>query len=370
MTFTAFYGSNLYDLSVLLRTLQERTGLESLELAEEMTLLLDTLEKSLNYESIIAKREQLNLYYAAAPNKVSGVKVTLPIAKVADDLAKKAEWIFNHLRRNEWVQSDHGDGWFNGYYNNDGDRVEGEHAEGVRMTLTGQVFPLLGHAAAPEQIPHIVAAVERNLLDDNIGYRLNTNFGGIQQNLGRAFGFAFGHKENGAMFSHMTVMYGNALYKRGFVQEGRKVLDSLYKLSANFELSRMYPGIPEYINEQGRGMYTYLTGSASWLLLTMVTEVFGVKGRLGDLLLQPKLVKEQFDEQGKATIKTIFAERMLEVAYTSTGSRKYGEYEIHSVLLNGAEVTLQRVSEGIVIPRSILRALPEGELHLLQVALA
>ncbi|MEK4063657.1 MULTISPECIES: GH36-type glycosyl hydrolase domain-containing protein [unclassified Paenibacillus] len=370
VTFTAFYGSNLYDLSVLLRTLQERTGLESLELAEEMTLLLDTLEKSLNYESIIAKREQLNLYYAAAPNKVSGVKVTLPIAKVADDLAKKAEWIFNHLRRNEWVQSDHGDGWFNGYYNNDGDRVEGEHAEGVRMTLTGQVFPLLGHAAAPEQIPHIVAAVERNLLDDNIGYRLNTNFGGIQQNLGRAFGFAFGHKENGAMFSHMTVMYGNALYKRGFVQEGRKVLDSLYKLSANFELSRMYPGIPEYINEQGRGMYTYLTGSASWLLLTMVTEVFGVKGRLGDLLLQPKLVKEQFDEQGKATIKTIFAERMLEVAYTSTGSRKYGEYEIHSVLLNGAEVTLQRVSEGIVIPRSILRALPEGELHLLQVALA
>ncbi len=370
VTFTAFYGSNLYDLSVLLRTLQERTGLESLELAEEMTLLLDTLGKSLNYESVIAKREQLNLYYAAAPNKVSGVRVTLPIAKVADDLAKKAEWIFNHLRRKEWVQSDHGDGWFNGYYNNDGDRVEGEHAEGVRMTLTGQVFPLLGHAAAPEQIPHIVAAVERNLLDDNIGYRLNTNFGGIQQNLGRAFGFAFGHKENGAMFSHMTVMYGNALYKRGFVQEGRKVLDSLYKLSANFELSRMYPGIPEYINEQGRGMYTYLTGSASWLLLTMVTEVFGVKGRLGDLLLQPKLVKEQFDEQGKATIKTIFAERMLEISYTSTGSREYGEYEIHSALLNGAEVTLQRVSEGAVIPRSVLRALPEGELHLLQVELA
>uniref|UniRef100_UPI00406D2E1B GH36-type glycosyl hydrolase domain-containing protein n=1 Tax=Paenibacillus sp. FSL L8-0436 TaxID=2954686 RepID=UPI00406D2E1B len=370
VTFTAFYGSNLYDLSVLLRTLQERTGLESLELAEEMTLLLDTLEKSLNYESVIAKREQLNLYYTAAPNKVSGVRVTLPIAKVAADLAKKAEWIFNHLRRNEWVQSDHGDGWFNGYYNNDGERVEGEHAEGVRMTLTGQVFPLLGHAAAPEQIPHIVAAVERNLLDDNIGYRLNTNFGGIQQNLGRAFGFAFGHKENGAMFSHMTVMYGNALYKRGFVQEGRKVLDSLYKLSANFELSRMYPGIPEYINEQGRGMYTYLTGSASWLLLTMVTEVFGVKGRLGDLLLQPKLVKEQFDEQGKATIKTVFAERMLEVAYTSTGSREYGEYEIYSVSLNGAEVTLQRVSEGVVIPRSILRALPEGELHLLQVELA
>lgn len=50
-------------------------------------------------------------------------------------------------------------------------------------------------------------------------------------------------------------------------------------------------------------MYTYLTGSASWLLLTMVTEVFGVKGKLGDLLLQPKLVKEQFDSEEKPLLR-------------------------------------------------------------------
>lgn len=172
------------------------------------------------------------------------------------------------------------------------------------------------------------------------------------------------------MFSHMTVMYGNALYKRGYVKEGRKVLDSLYRLSANFEVSRMYPGIPEYINEQGRGMYTYLTGSASWLLLTMVTEVFGVKGKLGDLLLQPKLVNEQFDGDKSAAIKTIFAGRELKVVYTASGSTEYGEYQIHAARLNGAEVTLQRVSEGAVIPRSLLTGLPEGEIHLLEVELA
>ena len=33
---------------------------------------------------------------------------------------------------------------------------------------------------------------------------------------------------------------------------------------------------------RGRGAYAYLTGSASWLLLTLLTESFGVKGRLGD----------------------------------------------------------------------------------------
>ncbi|MEJ9164637.1 cellobiose phosphorylase [Paenibacillus graminis] len=370
VTFTSFYASNLLDLSRLLRMLKERKGIETLELAEEMALLLDSLHEAVDYESVSDKRGLLDRYYAAAPNRVSGVRAELALDSIADDLARKAEWIFDHLRRNEWIQSAQGDGWFNGYYNNDGERVEGESGHNVRMTLTGQVFPLLGHAAAPEQIPQIIAAVERNLYDEKIGYRLNSNFGGIQQNLGRAFGFAFGHKENGAMFSHMTVMYGNALYKRGYVKEGRKVLDSLYSLSVNFELSRMYPGIPEYISEQGRGMYTYLTGSASWLLLTMVTEVFGVKGKLGDLLLQPKLMKDQFDQNGKASVRTIFAERQLNVVYTAASGAEYGGCQIHSVTLNGAVVTLQRVSEGVLIPRSVLTALPEEGGHLLQVELA
>lgn len=370
VAFTSFYASNLLDISRVLRNLKTSKGQETVELAEEMQLLLDTLNESVDYGSVSGKHERLDRYYAAAPNKVSGVRVSLDIDKVADDLEQKAEWLFNHLRSNEWVQSENGDGWFNGYYNNDGEQVEGEFSEGVRMTLTGQVFPLMGHAAAPEQIPHIIAAVDRNLFDDKIGYRLNSRFGGIQQNLGRAFGFAFGHKENGAMFSHMTIMYGNALYKRGYVKEGHKVLESLYSLSTDFEKARIYPGIPEYINEQGRGMYTYLTGSASWLLLTMVTEVFGVKGKLGDLLLEPKLVKEQFDSEGKASIKTIFADREFEVVYKATGSFNYGEYQIHSVTLNGSEVTLQRGSGSAVIPREELLSLQTEKLHVIEVTLA
>ncbi|MFR8331610.1 MAG: hypothetical protein ACLU9S_03880 [Oscillospiraceae bacterium] len=31
----------------------------------------------------------------------------------------------------------------------------------------------------------------------------------------------------------------------------------------------------------GRGMYHYLTGAASWFMLTMITEVFGVRGEAG-----------------------------------------------------------------------------------------
>jgi Cellobiose phosphorylase len=162
-------------------------------------------------------------------------------------------------------------------------------------------------AASEEQIDKIIASVNKYLRDTKVGgIRLNTDFKEIKLNMGRGFGFAYGHKENGAMFSHMAIMYINALYKRGFAKEGFEILDMIYNHCNDFEKSRILPGIPEYINERGRGMYHYLTGAASWLLLTLLNEVYGVKGSLGDLMLQPKLVKEQFDRNSTAAVFTVF----------------------------------------------------------------
>ena len=127
------------------------------------------------------------------------------------------------------------------------------------------------------------------------------------------FGFAYGEKENGAVFSHMTVMYANALYQRGFIREGHKVLQTLLEAAMNFENSKMYPGLPEYFDNEGRGLYAYLTGAASWYMLTMITEVFGVKGDLGDLVIAPFLLPEQFDENGNAGLKLEFAGRKFEI---------------------------------------------------------
>ena len=75
----------------------------------------------------------------------------------------------------------------------------------------------------------------------------------------------------------------------------------------NFENSKMYPGLPEYFDNEGRGLYAYLTGAASWYMLTIITEVFGVKGSFGDLVIEPKLVKEQFDDDGNAGVHLEFA---------------------------------------------------------------
>jgi cellobiose phosphorylase len=243
------------------------------------------------------------------------------------------------------------------------------------MTLTGQVFALMGGIATDEQARQIARAADRYLHDPGVGgYRLNTDFGPaaarLSMSLGRCFGFAFGHKENGAMFSHMAVMYANALYQRGLVQEGFAVLDGIYRHSQDLSLSGIYPGIPEYVEPGGRGMYPYLTGSASWYLLTMLTEVLGLKGRLGDLVLEPKLVPQQFDAAGQASVLTLFADRTLQVTYHNPDHLPWGRYAIAAIQLDGQEVSCQRQGKAAILPRRLITALAAEQVHSLDVFLA
>ncbi|MGD8997913.1 MAG: cellobiose phosphorylase, partial [Anaerolineae bacterium] len=333
-----------------------------------------TLDAPVDYQLVAAKRERLEDYFAAVGHAVSGRKVRISLEDLARDLDAKADWLAAHLRANEWVESAEGFSWFNGYYDNDGDRVEGDHPAGVRMTLTGQVFALMAGVASDAQATEIARAVDRYLWDPSVGGpRLNTDFGDalhLSTTLGRCFGFAFGHKENGAMFSHMAVMYANALYRRGLVREGHRVLNGIYRHSQDFSVSRMYPGIPEYVSARGRGMYPYLTGSASWYLLTMITQVFGVRGYRGNLVLDPKLVREQFDMDGRATLSTLFAGRRLDVVYANPDRLDWGAYRVATVRLNGKMMPCEGGEEVGIVPREVLDSLPAGRVHRLDIELA
>lgn len=238
------------------------------------------------------------------------------------------------------------------------------------MTLTGQVFALMGGIASDEQTREIVRTADRYLFEPRIGgYRLNTDFGEVLLNLGRCFGYAFGHKENGAMFSHMAVMYANALYRRGLAKEGYKVLKGIYHHSQDFPISRMYPGIPEYVSARGRGMYPYLTGSASWYLLTLLTEVFGVKGILGNLALSPKLVQSQFDAEGNAQVVTLFAGRKLTVVYRNPSRLDYGDYRIKEIKIDGKIVPFERLENAAILSRALIAGLAAGQTHRIETSL-
>jgi len=362
--FSAFYAGNLLKLADLVEDMGSRKGMATVRIAKELFILLDTLgEKPVNYDDPDEKRARLfDGYFPAVQPVLSGEHVEVTAADLAADLRKKGNWIFEHIRKQEKTIVGQYQ-WFNGYYDNDGKRVEGKAGSGVRMTLTGQVFPIMSGLAAPEEIKQAVSSVEKFLRDKKLGgYRLNTDFGVRHYlKLGRAFGFAYGTKENGSFFSHMNVMYAYALYSRGFIREGHEVVHSIYKMAANTAKSKIYPGIPEYFDSEGRGMYHFLTGSASWMVLTELTQVFGVRGHYGDLVLDPKLVKEQFDRKAQASVTCRFAGRTLTVNYRNPGRLDAGRYVIKQVLCAGEPAAFEaRGNGGVLLKRSCFTSAGPG----------
>lgn len=366
VAFTAAYAGNLEDIANLLTYLAEEKNITEVELLKDILPLLE--EGDDLYESIEKKTECLEAYCKSVRHNVSGVKEKVSVAKLADNLRHKAEWLKDHLRKTEWLE----EGWFNSYYDNNGRRVEGTQADGsVRMMLTGQVFTVMSGTATKEQTGQIAKNADKYLYaKERGGYCLNTDFRELKTDMGRMFGFAYGQKENGAVFSHMTTMFGNALYKRGFVQNGYKALDTLYRQSSDLDKAKIYPGIPEYFNDRGRGMYHYLTGAASWYLLTVLTEMFGVKGRYGALELEPKLMGQQFDAKGEAAVTSLFAGKMIQVVYNNRDDAEYGEYAVADCTIDGEVFELvDKNAKSVCIPAEVLDKLSAETVHTVYVNL-
>lgn len=352
VAFTAAYGGNLLALADLLDRLAETRPAVALHPSLAHLLAADAA----SYDTPAARRAALlrcceEAYADAAP-------VMAEAPQVAAALRGMGQWIFAHLRRQERVSDGGSLHWFNSYYDNHGRPVEGVQGDTVRMMLTGQVFTLMSGAADDTQAAETARAVHWYLFDPaRGGCFLNTDFGEVKTDLGRMFGFAYGTKENGAVFSHMAVMYAYALYLRGLPREGLRVLRCLYAQSRRFAAGHILPGIPEYFDLRGKGMYPYLTGAASWLLLTVQTRMFGVRGVQGDLELNPQLTAAQFGADDMASLCCRFAGKSLTVRYHNPHHLEPEDAQVETVTADGQ--ALPMISRGRIARAAIL-ALPEG----------
>ena len=360
VAFTCAYAGNLRELASMIRLIDSRSPAAEAELIEELQILLN--DDTGLFENTEAKKELLASYTQSCRHRISGRRITVRLSELAENLEHKADWLTGYIQDHEWIDGGADGGWFNSYYDDHGHAVEGFFPNEVRMMLTGQVFSIMGNVASEQQVRRIVNSADRYLYRKEIGgYRLNTDFHELKFDMGRMFGFAYGEKENGAVFSHMTVMYANALYRRGFAKEGWKALKTLAETALNFDTSRIYPGIPEYFRSDGRGMYHYLTGAASWFMMTMITQVFGVRGEAGDLILAPQLMAEQFDEQGNASVSLVFAGKKLEIIYENPDRKDSGTYSVSSAFCEGQKLQTDDLGHA-VLPRRILDTLA-GECH-------
>ncbi|MDD5618334.1 MAG: cellobiose phosphorylase, partial [Candidatus Omnitrophica bacterium] len=174
--FSAFYAYNFSKIADLLERLKEKKNIKEIEILKEALILLDTLNKSVNYDSSEEKNRILNKYLNSAKTNVSGEIVKVKIDGIIKDLRRKSQWLAQHLR-NEWINIDKNTGFFNGYYDNKSRRVEGKQNGIMKMTLTGQVFTVLSGIASDTQVVKIYNAAIKYLQDKKLkGFRLNTDF--------------------------------------------------------------------------------------------------------------------------------------------------------------------------------------------------
>ena len=126
------------------------------------------------------------------------------------------------------------------------------------------------------------------------------------------------------------------------------------------EKSRIYPGIPEYFAPDGRGMYPYLTGSAAWMMLCVVQEMFGVRGENGALCLRPQLLPEQFDVRNRTSIILKFGGKAFKIVYTLLERLEPSEYTIVK-----AELDNMPIADGRILP-SEMGALDKEKIHIVE----
>lgn len=89
------------------------------------------------------------------------------------------------------------------------------------------------------------------------------------------------------------------------------------------------------------------------MLLTVVREMYGVKGHMGDMLLQPKLLGIQFDKNGYASVELPFSGKNCIVLYHN--EKKVDKYAISKILINGDDLIEQKSSEiGSLVPKTII----------------
>ena len=339
--FTAFYGANLKGLVECLAKLAEK-GYEHIEVIEEMLPLFDRLQgqERIDYSDYRQKQGRLQHYYDLLDKGLSGRAAKIGIRQLMEDLTAKADFVDQLVNAQEFITVDGENSFYNAYYTDTEERLGGRNSSGgVNISLTPQAYLMVLGISGQERAKEIHRSVNKYLRNEFGGYILRSDHQdyGLIDIMGRGFGLAFKTRENGGQYNHMAVKYMNGLYTNNLVREGYKVFKTITGFCMNSAVSRIFPGVPASIDSKSaRGSYNYLTGSGSWLIFSIITEIFGIKPNLGDLVIYPKLVKEQFGDEKDIRVSFIYLEKKLELVVKNPEGLDWGQYKLGSVSFNGA----------------------------------
>ncbi len=263
-------------------------------------------------------------------------------AAFAAECRKQAETLRASLNANGW------DGqWFRRAYFDDGRPLGSRESQECRIDSIAQSWSVLSGAAPEERRKLAMDSLYANLVRRDIGIvqLLDPPFDHSDLDPGYIKGYVPGVRENGGQYTHAAVWAAMAFAKMGDAARAWELASMInpvrhgdspeaverYMVEPYVVAADVYGVAPH----EGRGGWTWYTGSAGWMYRLFLESLLGLRARNGAISLDPLL------PQGWDEVSLVFKERGTAHAI---GIRRDGGQSAPAVTLDGKP--LERGSEG------------------------
>ncbi len=225
-----------------------------------------------------------------------------PLARQRGDAARADAWTAHRGRVAQALDAAGWDGaWYRRGYFDNGAPLGSAESEECRIDSIAQSWALLSGAGRPDRAIRGVDAALHQLFDRDAGLmRLFTPpFNRTEAEPGYIKSYPPGVRENGGQYTHAAAWMVYALARSGDGLRAHRLFDAINPIShsSNQNSADTYRVEP-YVaaadiyagrDKNGRGGWTWYTGSAGWLFRAAVEGILGISRRPDGLAIAPNL---------------------------------------------------------------------------------
>ncbi len=223
--------------------------------------------------------------------------------------------------------------WYRRAYFDDGTPLGTVDAGECRIDALVQAWAILSGVAPRERAESALAAAEKFLIDEEVGMirLLTPAFDRMACDPGYIKGYLPGVRENGGQYTHGVLWLIKAIAKMGRGSQATRLLAMLSPASRTnsaekvtvfktepYAVAADVYGVPPH---QGRGGWSWYTGSAGWMFRIAWESIFGITLKQGKSLAIDPRIDSQWTE--------------FSIEYSLPGSKT--RYEIHVLNPQGKE---------------------------------
>ena len=210
------------------------------------------------------------------------------------ELQEKAETLRENIEKNGW------DGkWYRRGFFDNGDKLGSKESDECRIDSIAQSWSVISKGGSQERILEALSSVDQFLIEVDVGVSrlLTPPFNEGKNDPGYIKNYYPGMRENGGQYTHAAVWFAMAkamIKKRDEAYELFRMLNPINITSDEINARRyekepyvMIADISMAESKEGKGGWSWYTGSAGWMYQGLINWFLGIRKEGDKLLIDP-----------------------------------------------------------------------------------